>query len=124
MATLETRGYVNAPEVKTTSGGKTYCKFRLGTKQKRKVDGAMVQENVSISCVDFSEGPFPAEGEYTGVTGYLTVSAWAKEGKNGYNLDLTVKSYEKIAQLPPRNGGTGGSGGKSDAPPADPFALG
>lgn len=133
MATIESRGYAN----KVThgeGGGKAYVKFDLACKQKRKINGVLTEEKIYLRCIDFtSSSDAPVEGEYIGVTGYLTVFAnLGKDGKAYANVDVSVKSYEKVAQLAPRDGSTragvagnaGGAGASADAPPpSDPFAL-
>ncbi len=124
MATLEARGFVNKLEVKE-GNGKTYAKFDLAVQQKRKnKDKVEVKETLYIKCVDFDPKDLPADGDYVGVTGYLTVTSWSANGKNGTNLDVTVKSYEKLEQKARADNRTApAKAAASDAPPSDPFAL-
>ncbi len=125
MATLESRGYVNKLEIKE-GNGKTYARFELAIQQKRKdKDRKEIVEKLYIRCVDFDPKDLPSEGDYVGVTGYLTVTSWAANGKNGTNLDVTVKSYEKLEQKPRADRPAGAAASKSVAapPPEDPFAL-
>ncbi len=129
MATIETRGYVNKLERKTSAGGKEYVKFTLAVQQKRKdKSGQEVKEKLYFTCVDFSGQAIPGlhvgdrgeETAYVGVTGYITITGWAKDGKGGANLDVTVKSYEALEQS---KGDAPAAKAKADAPPEDPFAL-
>ena len=126
MATLETRGFVSKFEQKQSAAGKDYCKFVLSVQQKRKdKNGQEVKDKLYVQCVDFT-GSLPpglhaddrgGQTAYVGVKGYLTVTSWAKDGKNGTNLDVTVTGYEALEQKE--------SAAKPAAatPPADPFAL-
>ncbi len=128
MAIIETRGYVSKFEKKTSAKGE-YCKFTLSCVQKRKdKSGEMVTEKLYINCVDFSGKEPPnlhpddrdgALTAYVGIKGYLTVTGWAKDGKGGANLDVTVTEYEAIEQK------TAALTAKkaAAAPPADPFAI-
>ncbi len=113
MATIEARGYVNKLELKTGAKGQ-YAKFDLAVQQKRKdKDKNEIKETLYFRCVDFDPEDLPAEGDYVGVTGYVTLSKWDK----GINVDVTVNSYEKLEQRAkaPK---------PQDAPPPlDPFAL-
>lgn len=131
MATIEARGYVNKFERKTSAGGKEYCRFTLAVQQKRKdKSGQEVKEKVYLQCIDFSGNEPPGLHEeekgltaYVGVKGYLTVTNWAKDGKGGANLDVTVKEYEAIEQKSGGNGGApAGKAADAHAPPSDPFA--
>ena len=128
MATIEARGYVNKLEHRISSGGKEYVKFDLAVQQKRKEKGGNeVVEKLYFRCVDFDPKGAPADGEYVGVTGYVTLTKWegGKEGKGGINIDVTVKSYEKLEQKARKDGGggPGAAAGKAEPPPEDPFAL-
>lgn len=130
MATLETRGYVSKFERKESAKG-PYCKFTLATQQKRKdKTGTMVTEKLYLNCVDFTGKEPPGlhpdsrDGSptaYVGVKGYVTITGWAKEGKGGANIDVTVTEYEALEQ----KGGEAPAAKKAApaAPPADPFAL-
>ena len=130
MATIETRGYVSKFERKESAKG-PYCKFTLATQQKRKdKTGTMVTEKLYLNCVDFSGKEPPglhpdsrdgAPTAYVGIKGYVTIVGWAKEGKGGANIDVTVTEYEALEQ----KGGTDAPAPKAAAaaPPADPFAL-
>jgi hypothetical protein len=121
MATIEARGYVNKLEAKVSGSGATRYQFDLAVQQKRKdKSGTQIVEKLYLRCVDFDGKEVPAEGEYVGVTGYLTVTSWAANGKNGTNLDVTVKSYEK---LPQKERAAAAPAAKDAAPPSDPFAL-
>ncbi len=127
MATLEARGFVKKLELKESAKG-PYAKFDLAVKQKRKgKDGQQVGgekgETLYFRCIDFDPKNVPADGDYVGVTGYVTLSTWTgAEGKAGLNVDVSVKSYEKFEQRPRDNAGPGA--GKADAaPPSDPFDL-
>ncbi len=121
MASIEARGFVNKLELKESAKG-PYAKFDLAVQQKRKdKDKNEVKETLYFRCIDFNPTNLPAEGDYVGVTGYVTLTKWEK----GINVDVSVKSYEKLEQRakePRTNGRTGGSKA-SDAPPSDPFAL-
>ncbi len=133
MAIIQTRGYVNKYEKKTSAGGKEYAKFTFAFKQKRKDKGGQeVTETLYANCVDFGGKEPPGLHDddrggltaYVGITGYLRVTGWSKDGKGGANLDITVTEYEAIEQRP----GTGNSNaGKAkvaaSAAPEDPFAL-
>ncbi len=122
MATIEARGYVNKREVKVSGAGKERVQFDLAVQQKRKdKTGQEVVEKLYFRCVDFDGKEAPPEGDYVGVTGYLTISNWAANGKNGTNLDVTVKSYELLPQKA-RAAGTAPAA-KLAPPPEDPFAL-
>jgi len=121
MASIEARGFVNKVTTKEYSKG-SLVKFDLAVSQKRKdKTGQEVKETLYFHCVDFDGKDAPDEGEYIGVTGYLTLSTWqgGKDGKGGINVDVTVKSYEK---LPQRDSGSRPAA-KNDAIPNDPFAL-
>lgn len=121
MAKIETRGYVNKFERKE-GNGKSYVKFTLATQQKRKDrSGTMVTEKLYLNCVDFSGGEPPGlhDGRdgltaYVGIKGYLTVTGWAKDGKGGANLDVTVTEYEALEQK-------NAPAAKTAPPPEDPF---
>lgn len=130
MATLETRGYVNKFERKESAKG-PYCKFTLATQQKRKVGGVMTTEKLYLNCVDFSGKeppnlhPDSRDGTptaYVGIKGYVTITGWAKDGKGGANIDVTVTEYEALEQ---KGGDAAPAAPKAApaAPPADPFAL-
>ena len=129
MAIIQTRGYVNKYERKTSASGTEYSKFTLAVQQKRKdKDKKEIVEKLYINCVDFSGKEPPGLHEddrggltaYVGITGYLTVTGWCKDGKGGANLDVTVTEYEAIEQ----KGGKAPAAPKAAEPPADPFALG
>ena len=127
MAIIETRGYVNKYEKKTSAGGKEYVKFTLAIQQKRKDHGNEVVEKLYLNCVDFSGKEIPGLHEddrggltaYVGIKGYLTVTGWAKDGKGGANLDVTVTEYEALEQ----KAGKPKAAAPAAAPPADPFAI-
>lgn len=130
MAIIQTRGYINKYEKKTSAGGKEYSKFTLAIQQKRKdKGGAEVVEKLYLNCVDFTGQDPPGlhtsdRGEltaYVGITGYLTVTGWCKEGKGGANLDVTVKEYE--AGIEQKAGKAAAPKAAGAAPPADPFAV-
>lgn len=129
MATLQIRGYVNKYEKKVSAGGKEYAKFTLAATQKRKDKGGQeIVEKLYFTCVDFSGKEPPGlhtsdRGEltaYVGITGYLTVTGWCKDGKGGANLDVTVKEYEEGIE---QKGGKAAPAAPAAAPPADPFAI-
>jgi hypothetical protein len=122
MATIEARGYVNKLERKESAKG-PYVKFDLAVQQKRKDrTGTEVKETLYFKCIDFDPKEAPDDGEYVGVTGYVTLTKWdgGKDGKGGVNIDVTVKSYEKLAQ---REDTRKPKAPTADAPPADPFAI-
>ena len=124
MATITARGFVNNLEMKESSKG-PYAKFKLAVQQKRREKGGVeVKETLYFSCVDFDPKDVPAEGDYTGVSGYVTLTKWdgGKEGKGGVNVDVTVQSYEKLEQK--ARTAAPARAGKPDAgaPPSDPFA--
>ena len=124
MATYECRGYCKKPELKTSSKGE-YFKCTISVQQKRKdKTGTEVKENLYVNVVDFNPKDVPVEGEYIGVSGYVTISKWEANGKSGINIDLTAKNWEK---LPQKDGGAkpwvGGTKAADLAPPSDPFAL-
>lgn len=129
MAIIQTRGYINKYEKKTSGGGKEYAKFTLAIQQKRKDKGGQeVVEKLYLNCVDFSgkEPPGLHESErgltaYVGITGYLTVTGWCKDGKGGANLDVTVKEYEEGIEQKGAPAAAPKAAGA--APPADPFAI-
>jgi hypothetical protein len=130
MATITTRGYINKLERKE-GNGKSYLKFTLATQQKRKVNGEMVTEKLYINCVDFSGKEPPGlhlddrggETAYVGITGYLTITGWAKNGKGGANVDVTVTEYEALEQKGGGGSAPKAAAPKAEAPPEDPFAL-
>jgi single-stranded DNA-binding protein len=122
MATLEARGFVKRREVKTSGSGSERVQFTLAVQQKRKdKDRKEIKETIYLQCVDFDGKDAPAEGEYVGVTGYLTLTTWEKGDKHGYNADVTVKSYEKLPQK--ESSGNAPAAAKDAPPPSDPFAL-
>ena len=122
MATLEARGYVNKRVVKVSAAGKERVTFDLAIQQKRKDKGGVeVVEKLYLRCVDFDGKDAPDEGDYVGVTGYVTISQWSANGKTGINVEVSVKSYERLVQKP-RTGGTGFRP-SLPPPPEDPFAL-
>lgn len=124
MATFEARGYVKKLEIKTSGAGKDRAQFDLAVAQKRKdKTGTEVKETLYVRCVDFDPKDLPAEGDYVGVTGYLTVESWAANGKNGTNLNVTVKSYEKLEQKAKTERPAGAAKAADAPPPSDPFAL-
>ncbi len=129
MATLEGRGFVNKLEVKQSAKGANYAKFDLAVQQKyRGKDGVEVKETLYWRCADFDPKDLPAEGDYVGVTGYATFTKWdgGKTGKGGVNVEVTVKSYEKLPQrdAATRQPATAPRAASADAaPPSDPFAL-
>ncbi len=124
MATFEARGFCNKPELKTSAKGKDYFRFTLAVQQKRKdKTGAEVKETLYVNCTDFDPKDVPADGEYVGVTGYITISKWAANGKDGINLDLSVKSYEKLEQKGGADRKTSGTRTADAPPPSDPFKL-
>jgi hypothetical protein len=128
MAKIETRGYINKFERKESGKG-PYCKFQLATQQKRKdKSGTMVTEKLYLNCVDFTGKDPPGlhtdsrDGTptaYVGIKGYLTITGWAKDGKGGANVDVTVTEYEELEQ----NNAPAAAKAATAAPPADPFAL-
>lgn len=129
MAIIQTRGYVNKYEKKTSAGGKEYVKFTLAMQQKRKDKGGVeVVEKLYLNCVDFSGKEVPGLHEddrggltaYVGITGYLTVTGWCKDGKGGANLDVTVTEYEALEQ---KGGKAPAAKPAAETPPEDPFAL-
>ncbi len=122
MATLEARGYVNKLSIQE-GGGKTYARFELAVQQKRKdKDKKEIKETLYFKCVDFDPKDLPSEGDYVGVTGYATITSWAANGKNGTNIEVTVKSYEKLEQR--AKAAKPAAAAASDvAPPSDPFAA-
>lgn len=123
MAVLESRGYVNKLELKTSKGGKDYARFDLACQQKRKdKDGKEIVEKLYLRCTDFDPKNIPAEGDYVGVTGYVTIFPWAANGKNGINIEVSVKSYEKLEQRA-KTGGKPVVASGDNAPPSDPFAI-
>ncbi len=125
MSTIEARGFVKRVEMKTSAKGSEYARFTLAVGQKRREKGGVdVKETLYFNCTDFDPRDVPAEGEYIGVTGYVTLSRWegGKDGKGGINVDISVKSYEKLPQKD--NGSRGAPAASGDAaPPSDPFAL-
>ncbi len=124
MATFEARGYVKKLEIKTSAAGKDRAQFDFAVSQKRKdKTGVEVKETLYIRAVDFDPKDLPAEGDYVGITGYLTVSSWAANGKNGTNLDLTVKSYERLPQKDKADRPATAAKSADAPPPSDPFAL-
>lgn len=133
MAIIKTRGYINKYEKKTSGGGKEYAKYTLAVQQKRKDRGQEIVEKLYLNCVDFSGNEPPGLHEddrggltaYVGITGYLTVTGWCKEGKGGANLDVTVTEYEEgIEQKGSTKAGDAAVKKATSAePPADPFAL-
>ncbi len=124
MAIYESRGYAKKVEIKTAAGtGAQRCQFDLAVSQKRKENGVEVKETIYIRCVDFKCENIPVDGEYLGVTGYLTLSPWAKNGKNGFNADLTVKSYEKLAQKEQTERPARVAKSADAPPPSDPFLI-
>ncbi len=123
MATLEARGYVNKLELKTSAGGTSYAKFDLAVQQKRKdKDKKEIVEKLYLRCTDFDPKNLPAEGDYVGVTGYVTIFPWAANGKSGINIEVSVKNYETLEQKSRSAVGTAAAG-KLAPPPEDPFAL-
>jgi len=127
MATIEARGYVNKLSLHESSKG-PYAKFELAVKQKRKgKDGQQVGgekgETLYFRCIDFDPKNIPADGDYVGVTGYVTLSKWdgGQSGQGGVNVDVSVKSYEKLEQR--ARAASPVAAGGNNAPPADPFAL-
>ncbi len=122
MAVLEARGYVNKLELKTSAGGTSYAKFDLAVQQKRKdKDKKEIVEKLYLRCTDFDPKNLPAEGDYVGVTGYVTIFPWAANGKSGINIEVSVKDYEKLEQKARAVGAPAAS--KLAPPPEDPFAL-
>lgn len=130
MAIIETRGYVNKYERKTSGSGQEYSKFTLAIQQKRKDRNKQeVVEKLYLNCVDFSGKEPPGLHEddrggltaYVGIKGYLTVTGWCKDGKGGANLDVTVTEYEALEQ---KGASPKAAAAKAtEAPPADPFAI-
>ncbi len=97
MATIEARGFVNNLKLAESAKG-PYAKFDLAVQQKRKdKDKTEIKETLYFKCVDFDPKDIPADGDYVGVTGYVTLTKWdgGKTGKGGVNVDVTVKGYEK-----------------------------
>lgn len=126
MATIEGRGFAGKIELKESAQG-PYCRFRVAVQQKYKnKDKVEVKETIHWRCVSFKPECFPTDGEYMGVTGYVTLTKWdgGQSGKGGVNVEVNVQSVERLAQ---REGN--GAGGKpraavaESAPPSDPFAL-
>lgn len=119
MATLEIRGYVNKLELKESDKG-PYAKFTLACLQKRKDrSGKDVAEKLWLNCVDFKCKDLPSEGDYVGISGYVTISQWSANDKSGINIDVTVQSYEKLEQREKK-----AKAPKSDEPPpSDPFKM-
>jgi hypothetical protein len=76
-------------------------------------------EKLYVNCTDFDPKSVPADGDYVGVKGYVTISKWVANGKDGINIDLSVKEYEKLEQ----KARAAPVKAKDDAPPSDPFAL-
>ena len=123
MATIEARGYVNKLELKTSAGGTNYARFDLAVQQKRKdKDRKEIVEKLYFKVTDFDPKNLPAEGDYVGVTGYVTIFPWSANGKSGINIEVTAKSYEKLEQKA-RTGGSPVAAKTDAAPPSDPFAL-
>jgi hypothetical protein len=131
MAIIKTRGFINKYERKTSAGGTEYSKYTLVVQQKRKDKNKQeVVEKLYLNCVDFTGKEPPGlhtsdRNEltaYVGITGYLTVTGWCKDGKGGANLDVTVTEYEEGLEQKgasaPKPAATGAA-----APPADPFAI-
>ena len=126
MATIEARGYVN--KLSKHEGPKgAYAKFDLAVKQKRKGrDGKLVGgengETLYFKCIDFNAKDLPSEGDYVGVTGYVTLSKWdgGQSGQGGVNVEVSVQSYEKLEQ---KARAARPGNGSPEAPPNDPFAL-
>lgn len=123
MASIEGRGFAGKIELKESAKG-PYCRFQLAVQQKYKnKDKVEVKETIYWRCVSFSEDCFPTDGEYMGVTGYVTLTKWdgGKSGQGGVNVEVTVKSAERLAQ---RKGDGPATRALVDAPPpSDPFAL-
>jgi hypothetical protein len=115
MPTIEARGYVKFPEAKTSGGGKTYSKFKLGVKQKDKAYGDVPEKvtyaNFQVS--DFNNSSPPEEGAYVTVTGFLKVREVEKDGSTRTYLDIVAQSVEVA---PPLDGG-------GSAPAAAPKAA-
>lgn len=126
MATISARGFVNRLEMKESAKG-PYAKFDLAVQQKRKDrDKNEVKETLYFRCVDFDPKDVPSEGDYVGVTGYVTLTKWegGKDGKGGINVDVTVQSYEKLEQRGDRAAKPKAAPkAAEEAPPSDPFAL-
>lgn len=121
MAKYEARGFVKRIETKTSGSGGQRVQFDLAVAQKVRKDGVDVKDTLYVRCVDFKCENVPVEGEYVGVNGYLTITSWAKNGKNGVNADLNVQSYEK---LPQKEGQPKLAPAANQAPPpADPWSL-
>lgn len=126
MATLEVRGYANQVTIKETAKGQM-CKWTLGAKQKVFKDGAKVDDKLYVSCVSFDTEQFPNEGEYLGITGYVTITQSDKlnnkTGKPFLNVEVSVKNVERLAQLGDKSGGSIVAKKADAAPPSDPFAI-
>lgn len=123
MAVIEGRGYVNKLVVAQSAKGANYAKFDLAVQQKRKDKaGGEVKETLYWRCCDFDPKDLPAEGDYVGVSGYVTLTKWdgGKSGLGGVNVEVTVKNYEKFTQ---KDNGSRKPVAADTAPPSDPFAL-
>lgn len=126
MASIEGRGFAGKIEVKEGASG-PYCRFQLAVQQKYKDKNKVeVKETLYWRCVSFKPECFPTDGEYMGVTGYVTLTKWdgGQSGKGGVNVDVTVQSVERLAQREGSGAGRKAASSASDAPPpSDPFAL-
>lgn len=103
MATIEIRGYVSRPEVKTSKAGKPRAEYTVGVKQVEKAFGdrpeSVTWANFRVTHFGASEAP--PEKAYVTVNGFLKVREYEKDGQKRTSLEVNAQN---VNVAPPREG--------------------
>lgn len=94
MATIEVRGYVQKPQAKTSKGGKEYCQYNLGVKQKDKRNGEEKVTWANFQVTDFNNASPPQERAFATVKGYLKVREAEVNGQKRTFLEINATEVE------------------------------
>jgi hypothetical protein len=97
MITVEFKGYVKFPEVKSTRGGKEYSAYAVRAKQGKKPDGSA--DYVLMRCKEMDHkgherGALPPENAFVTVKGSLNQYEYEKDGVKRSGSEVFVHSIE------------------------------
>lgn len=117
MATVELRGYVSRPEIKTSKAGKARAEYTVGVKQVEKAWGDRPESVTwaNFRVTDFKATEAPPEKSYVTVSGFLKVREYEKDGQRRQALEVNAQTVDVS---PPRD-----SGATPSTAPADEFAF-
>jgi single-strand DNA-binding protein len=105
------------PELKTSSGGKSYCTFTLATSDGWGDNKKTNWHNVTVfgkqaeSCAQFLK-----KGSKAGVKGRIENSSWEKDGERKYMTKIIADSVTFLSSKGEGQGQAGHGGGAPTAP--------